>query len=64
MKDDSTQTEITISVKGEKSPISLKGALGSLHDNPQKIQQLLDLLELPKGTEVHVVTSAASVIVR
>jgi len=40
------------------------GELPSLHDDPQKILQLLDLLGLPPGTEVRVTTVAASVIVR
>lgn len=38
--------------------------LPSLHDDPQKIHQLLDLLGLPSGTEVRVTTVAGSVIVR
>jgi hypothetical protein len=36
----------------------------SLHDDPQKIHQLLDLLIMPPGTEVRVTTVAASLIVR
>jgi hypothetical protein len=39
-------------------------ALPSLHDDPQKIHQLLDLLPLPPGTKVRVTIVAASVIVR
>ena len=36
----------------------------SLHDDPHKIHQLLDLLVLPPGTEVRVTTVASSLIVR
>ncbi|HEX8613778.1 MAG TPA: hypothetical protein VF800_21075 [Telluria sp.] len=65
MKDaKNVETEIQILVKGAQAPITLAGNFGQLHDNPQKIHQLLDLLELPKGTEVKVITKAASVIVR
>ncbi len=59
-----TETEIQIHSKQSDTPLILKGEMISLHDNPQKIHQLLDLLELPKGTEVRVITKAASVIVR
>jgi len=58
------ETEIQISLEGSETPITLAGNLGRLHDNPQKIHELLDLLELPKGTEAKVITKAASVIVR
>lgn len=57
-------TEIQISTGGSSSPITMMGNLGHLHDNPHKIHALLDLLELPKGTEVKVITKGASVIVR
>ncbi|MBE9179321.1 hypothetical protein IQ268_12190 [Oculatella sp. LEGE 06141] len=57
------ETELYITVKGSE-PITIKGHIASLHNDPQKIHQLLDLLDLPKGTEVKVVTKAASVIVR
>lgn len=40
------------------------GRLPTLHDDPQKIHQLLDMLDMPPGTEVRVTTVAASVIVR
>lgn len=59
-----TETEIQILSKQSSMPLVLKGEMIPLHDNPQKIHQLLDLLELPKGTEVRVITKAASVIVR
>lgn len=55
--------EITPSGGGKKS-IILEGDVGSLHEDPQKIHQLLDLLEMPEGTEVKVTTNAAAVIVR
>lgn len=58
------ETEIHILSKQGDKPITMTGDLTSLHDNPGKIHQLLDLLELPKGTEVRVITRAASVIVR
>lgn len=65
MKDvKNTETELHFSRSGSENPIVLMGNLGQLHDNPHKIHQLLDLLDLPKGTEVKVVTKAASVIVR
>lgn len=63
-KSETTETEIQILSKQSSTPLILKGEMISLHDNPQKIHQLLDLLELPKGTEVRVITKAASVIVR
>lgn len=57
------ETELYITVKGSE-PITLKGPIASFHNDPQKIHELLDLLDMPKGTEVNVVTKAASVIVR
>lgn len=61
---ENTETELQILSKQSDTPVILKGNLTSLHDNPEKIYQLLDILELPKGTEVRVITKAASVIVR
>ena len=61
---ENTETELQIFSKQSDTPVVLKGNLTSLHDNPEKIHQLLDILELPKGTEVRVITKAASVIVR
>jgi hypothetical protein len=58
------ESELEIKPSGCHETILIKGNLAGLHDNPQKIHQLLDLLELPKGTEVTVTTRAASVIVR
>lgn len=57
------ETELHITAKGA-DPITIKGNLASLHNDPKKIHQLLDLLEMPQGTEVRVITQAASVIVR
>jgi hypothetical protein len=61
---ENTETELQIFSKQSDNPVVLKGNLTSLHDKPEKIHQLLDILELPKGTEVRVITKAASVIVR
>jgi len=59
----SVETEISIATKGGE-PIQVKGDLGGLHDDPKKLQQLLDLLNVPKGTEVRITTRASSSIVR
>jgi hypothetical protein len=55
--------EITPSAAGAR-PIVITGAPHDLHSDPQKIHQLLDLLNMPKGTEVKVLTTASSVVVR
>ena len=57
------ETELLITPKGSE-PITIKGDIPSLHNDPEKIHRLLDLLDMPQGTEVKVVTKAASVIVR
>lgn len=57
-------TTLEIKPVGDGDPLVIHGRLPSLHDDPQKIHQLLDLLDLPPGTEVRVTTVAASVIVR
>ena len=44
--------------------VKISGALEHLHQDPKSIHQLLDLLQMPKGTEVRVVTTATSSIVR
>ena len=49
---------------GAGEPSTPRRRLPSLHDDPHKIHQLIDLLGLPPGTEVRVTTVAASVIVR
>lgn len=55
--------EITPSAAGA-CPIVITGAPLDLHSDPQKIHELLDLLKMPKGTEVKVLTTASSVVVR
>jgi hypothetical protein len=55
--------EITPSAAGA-SPIVITGAPHDLHSDPQKIHQLLDVLNMPKGTQVKVLTTASSVLVR
>lgn len=62
--DITTALEIKPSGTGAKRSITISGELPNLHDDPAKVRQLLDLLELPAGTEVRLVTTAASVIVR
>lgn len=42
----------------------IEGRSTTLHDDPQRIHKLLDMLDMPPGTEVRVTTVAASVIVR
>jgi hypothetical protein len=49
---------------GAEKSLTISGNVPDLHNDPSKIHQLLDLLELPQGTEVRVVTTASSVIVR
>lgn len=59
------ETELRVTQPGEAAPsLVISGDVPNLHNDPQRIHQLLDLLNLPKGTEVKVVTTAASVIVR
>lgn len=57
------ETEIAIARQHGEQTV-LKGDLGGIHDDPEKLQKLLDLLEIPHGTEVRISTRAASVIVR
>jgi hypothetical protein len=66
MTEKTSTTELHITTKGNDpvKSITVSGDIADLHDNPGKIHQLLDLLDLPKGTEVKVVTQAAHVIVR
>jgi hypothetical protein len=44
--------------------VTITGAIEGLHNDPQKLHQLLDLLKMPKGTEVKILTTATSSIVR
>jgi hypothetical protein len=59
----SVQTEIEIGAAG-KPAIEIKGDLGGLPSDARKVQQLLDLLRVPRGTRVRITTRASSVIVR
>lgn len=56
--------EVALEIAGPDGPIAISGQLGNIHEDPSKVHKLLDLLGLPKGTEVRVTTRAASVIVR
>jgi hypothetical protein len=59
-----TELEVTSKEGSNAKTFVISGDLPNLHDNPSKVHRLLDLLELPKGTEVKVITKATSVIVR
>lgn len=68
MSDSAKETKTQLHIEGsgpaaEKSLV-ISGNVPDLHNDPEKIHQLLDILNLPKGTEVKVVTTATSVIVR
>ena len=58
-----TETEISITT-AHGTPIEVRGDLDDLHADPEKVQKLLDLLGVPKGTEVRITRRASSVIVR
>ena len=49
---------------GQSTTVTIAGAIDKLHQDPKRVQDLLDLLRVPKGTEVKVVTTAATSIVR
>lgn len=60
-----TGVEIRAGGKAEaEHSLVISGDIPNLHDDPQKVHQLLDLLGLPKGTQVKLTTTASSVIVR
>ena len=60
-----TELEITAGgTAGGENSLVISGDVPNLHDDPQKVHQLLDLLGLPKGTKVRLTTTASSVIVR
>jgi hypothetical protein len=60
-----THEEVEISIaRAHGEPIHIKGDLGGVHQDATKMQQLLDLLGVPKGTEVKVSSRVSSVIVR
>lgn len=58
------QTTLEICPQAGSAAITIAGAIDELHKNPDKIRQLLDLLQMPKGTEVRILTTASSSIVR
>jgi hypothetical protein len=62
-KDQHVELEIQ-STGSAGAQVSIKGQVGNLHEDPKKIHQLLDLLGMPKGTEVRITTITGSVIVR
>lgn len=49
---------------GEQSKVTITGVPSGLINAPDKILQLMDLLELPEGTNATVTVSTAVVIVR
>jgi hypothetical protein len=61
------QTEIVFEGTGKKKPepqtLTISGPT-DLRNAPEKILQLMDLLELPKGTKATVKVTAASSVVR
>ena len=63
MNDHEKTSQLEIS-SGDDNSLVISGNIPNLHDDPDKIHKLLDLLEMPRGTQVRVVTKAASVIVR
>ena len=62
----SVQGQVEINAPGsqEGTRLVISNCPPNLHQDPKKIHQLLDLLEMPKGTEVKVTINASSVIVR
>jgi len=44
--------------------VAWTGATARLHESPQRIRKLMELLDLPKGTNATVFTKASTVIVR
>jgi hypothetical protein len=60
-----THEDVEISIaRTDGEPIHIKGDLGGVHQDAAKLQQLLDLLGVPKGTQVKVSSRVSSVIVR
>jgi hypothetical protein len=64
MSKPTVREDVEIVIASPNGETHLKGDLAGVHTDAQKLQQLLDLLGVPKGTEVRVVTRAASVINR
>lgn len=65
-KRDAEYTEIRFESKGAARlpTLTISGIASELINRPEKIQQLMDLLELPEGTDARIVYSAGDVIVR
>ncbi len=67
MKESARNSQVTLEIlppQATAPALTIAGAVDQLHQDPKRIHQLLDLLEMPKGTEVRVVTMAATSIVR
>jgi hypothetical protein len=63
----SNESKVTLEFQpsaGQATVVTIAGAIDKLHEDPKRIQELLDLLRVPKGTEVKVLTTAATSIVR
>lgn len=52
------------SAAGETATLVISGVPQGVHNDPDKIRKILDLLNLPKGTTVRIDTRASSSIVR
>ncbi len=48
----------------ETSTLVISGVPSEAYKDPDKIRQILDILEMPKNTTVRVTTKAASSVVR
>lgn len=59
-----SELQVTMGQGDAEKTLVISGNVPNLHDDPKRVQQLLDLLAVPKGTHVKVMTTAASVIVR
>lgn len=60
-------TEITFesaAAEATGSTLEVKGIPADLLRSPEKIRQLMDLLELPEGTNARITVVSSSVIVR
>ena len=67
MKESARNSQVTLEIHPPKATgpaLTISGAVDQLHQDPKRIHQLLDLLDMPKGTEVRAVTMAATSIVR
>jgi hypothetical protein len=59
------QTELCIeSPNKETSSLTISGISEDFSKSPEKVHQLLDLLDMPKGTQVTISTKASTSIVR